>query len=137
MIHPFSIFLYLTFLICFQHNTLEVRIENIPERKGNLIVAIYNRPAGFPRKPLIRKIIKVQSQDTVVRFGPLNSGLYAVSVVLDKNGNRKLDFYFFGPPKEKVVFSRYAKASFGPPGFEDAAFIVNKKHQTIVIDLKK
>ena len=105
MIHPFSIFLYLTFLICFQHNTLEVRIENIPERKGNLIVAIYNRPAGFPRKPLIRKIIKVQSQDTVVRFGPLNSGLYAVSVVLDKNGNRKLDFYFFAPQRKSRFFA--------------------------------
>jgi uncharacterized protein (DUF2141 family) len=55
-------------------------------------------------------------------IGGLVPGRYAVSVIHDQNGNGKLDTNLVGLPTEGYGFSRDARGTIGPPGFEAAAF---------------
>lgn len=51
-------------------------------------------------------------------------GRYAVALVHDENGNGQLDKLLF-VPKEGFGFSRNPAIRFGPPGFDEASFVVN------------
>ena len=42
---------------------------------------------------------------------------------------------FFGIPTEDYGFSNNAKASFGPPDYQDAKFLFNRKALTIEISV--
>ena len=55
----------------------------------------------------------------------LASGTYAIGIFHDVNLSNKMDNNFFGVPKEQYGFSNNARAFFGPPNFEDAAFKLN------------
>ena len=52
----------------------------------------------------------------------LAPGSYAVSVIHDENGNRRLDKNFVGIPTEGVGFSHNPRVTFGPPAFARASF---------------
>jgi uncharacterized protein (DUF2141 family) len=58
----------------------------------------------------------------------LKPGAYAVAVVDDQNGDRKLNSDFFGIPKEGFGISKNPTVSIvtGTPKFRDASFVVNK-----------
>jgi uncharacterized protein (DUF2141 family) len=58
-----------------------------------------------------------------VRFGDLAPGRYAVRVMHDENGNRKLDTNFVGIPTEGYGFSNNPRAM-RPATFEEARFDV-------------
>jgi len=116
---------------------LHVIVKNI-EGKGNVIVYLYDvsRADTFPEKPLRTRVVPVSAADVEVIFKDLPYGRYAVTVADDANGNGKLDFYFFGPPKERVLASRYAKGHFGPPKFDDAAFKLETKKFLLIMDFR-
>ena len=52
---------------------------------------------------------------------------FAIGIFHDVNLNNKMDKNFFAVPREQYGFSNNARALFGPPDFEDAAFILNDK----------
>ncbi len=56
-----------------------------------------------------------------IRFENLPSGDYAIAILHDENGNRRLD-RFAGIPREGIGFSRNPRFSFGPPSFSSARF---------------
>jgi uncharacterized protein (DUF2141 family) len=55
-------------------------------------------------------------------FNDLPAGTYAVAVFHAENNETKLETGMFGKPKQGYGFSRNASSTFGPPGFESAAF---------------
>jgi uncharacterized protein (DUF2141 family) len=56
-----------------------------------------------------------------LHFDGLPPGGYALAVIHDENGNKKLDT-FAGIPREGFGFSRNPPISFGPPRFAAARF---------------
>jgi uncharacterized protein (DUF2141 family) len=50
----------------------------------------------------------------------LKSGVYAISVVYDRDGNGELNTGLMGIPTELVGFSNNARGLFGPPSFNKA-----------------
>jgi len=118
-----------------QTGDIRVVIKNI-QGKGNIIVQLYDAAHAddFPKHAVQTRILPVTGPEMETVFKNLSYGRYAVTVTDDANANGKLDFYFFGPPKEKVLASRYAKGHFGPPDFKDAAFDLNMPRKQIVID---
>ena len=63
------------------------------------------------------------------------SGVYAVSVFHDENGNGKLDTGFMGIPSEGFGASNDAPEKFGPPKYADARFAVTGD-QTLTVHMK-
>jgi len=60
---------------------------------------------------------------TELHINDLPEGQYALAIYHDENGNDELDTNWLGIPKEPIGFSNSKMRTFGPPGFEDCAFL--------------
>jgi uncharacterized protein (DUF2141 family) len=65
----------------------------------------------------------------------LPPGSYALSILQDLNGNRKLDTNFIGIPTEASGSSNDAPAKWSAPKFQDAVFIVGDEPVSLAIRL--
>ena len=111
-------------------DTLVVEVNNI-KRAGEIHVAVYDNAEAFEADrgekggaaPGIVEgtIVMVEAGTSTFEY-ELPAGQYAVGIFHDVNLNNKMDNNFLGLPKEQYGFSNNARALFGPPSFEDAAF---------------
>ena len=103
---------------------LEVTVTNVKEKKGTILVALFNNEKDFLKKKVDSLKVKVTGNQATVTFEKLKPGEYAVSVIHDLNDNRELDTGFMGIPKEPYGFSNDARGRFGPASYEKAKFVV-------------
>jgi uncharacterized protein (DUF2141 family) len=128
-----------TFEIPAGSGTITVKITGLRSADGNLSLALFNAKKGFPGKyeRAIRKAqISAAGSQHVVVFDDVPYGTYAVAVQHDENANGKLDANFLGMPKEGVGTSNNPKSKFGPPSFDDASFVLDKKAMELTINLR-
>jgi uncharacterized protein (DUF2141 family) len=91
---------------------------------GRIAVAVFRdaesmrRNAGAVRTAMVART----GATTTVTLEGLAPGRYAVAAFHDADGNGRLSTWPIGLPKEAYGFSRNARAPFGPPTFEAAAF---------------
>jgi uncharacterized protein (DUF2141 family) len=121
-------------------STLTVVVNGIQHQKGEICLRIYSSEKGFP----LSSTSEVQSGCTQITgstvkkvFSGLKPGTYAVAVVDDQNGDKKLNRDFFGIPKEGFGISKNPTVSVqtGMPKFRNASFSMNK-NTTINILMK-
>ena len=119
-------------------NNLEVKIANIKNDKGDILIGLYNDGHNFPRKTSDGRIVKASKDGVIVEFNDLKPGPYAISVLHDENSNKDMDQNKIGIPKEGYGFSNNAKGSLGPPSFDKAKFELQPgtKDTLISIDLR-
>jgi uncharacterized protein (DUF2141 family) len=118
-----------------------VELVGLRNTRGQVFLALYRSADGFPSQPAKAFIgkkepIKSKQQLSVV-FEAVPAGSFAISVFHDENGNSHLETGPLGIPKEGWGTSRDAKATFGPPSFDDAQLTLaagERKH--IVIHLR-
>jgi uncharacterized protein (DUF2141 family) len=105
---------------------LDVGFESLRSEKGMLRVCLTADPDNFPTcvddHDATRRSIPANSG--TLRFDGLPRGNYAVAVIHDENGNKKLDT-FAGIPREGFGFSRNPPIRFGPPRFAAARFAID------------
>ena len=111
-------------------DSLIVEVNNI-KKAGEIHVAVYDNAEAFEADrgekggaaPGIvdGTIVMVEAGTSTFEY-ELPAGQYAVGIFHDVNLNNKMDNNFLGLPKEQYGFSNNARALFGPPSFEDAAF---------------
>ncbi|MEB3150721.1 MAG: DUF2141 domain-containing protein [Sphaerospermopsis sp.] len=120
--------------------SLTVVVNGISNKTGEICFRIYNSEKGFP----MSSSSEVQSGCTKITgssvkkvFSGLKPGTYAVAVVDDQNGDRKLNKDFFGIPTEGFGISRNPIVSIqtGTPKFKQASFKMTK-NTTININMK-
>ena len=119
-------------------NNLEVKIDNIKNDKGDILIGLYDEGHNFPRKVIDGRVVKASIDGVTVEFNDLKPGLYAISVLHDENSNKDMDQSKIGIPKEGFGFSNNARASFGPPSFDKAKIELQpgKTDTRISIDLR-
>lgn len=119
-------------------NNLEVKIDNIQNDNGDILIGLYDDGHNFPRKTSDGKIVKASKDGVTVAFHDLKPGPYAISVLHDENSNKDMDQNTIGIPKEGFGFSNNAKGSFGPPSFDRAKIQLQPgtKDTLISIDLR-
>ena len=104
---------------------IHVELLGFRNEVGQVDCTIYSSAAGFPTDPgkALRGVqTTIKDKKAVCDFSGLPAGHYAIGVMHDENSNGKVDTNFIGIPKEGVGASNDAKASMGPPKFEDASF---------------
>jgi uncharacterized protein (DUF2141 family) len=113
---------------------LELEVAKLRSDKGTLRICVTADPQNFPKcvndTRALRRNLPATARAT--RFEGLPAGDYAVAVIHDENGNKKLDTAL-GIPREGFGFSRNPAIGFGPPSFTAARFRVNDgdEEQTI------
>lgn len=117
--------------------TLEVNILGVASNDGDVHVALYNDPDGFPksRGMLVETEVPIENQRARAIFEDLTPGRYAIAIYHDENSNNKFDQGLFGIPLEDFGFSNDATVFLSPPTFEDAAFDVPENGAMIRIHL--
>jgi uncharacterized protein (DUF2141 family) len=103
---------------------LIVKVSGKDLPAGQIGCALYPGEAGFPMDPSKARMLWLpwQAAGVTCRFTDLAQGRYAVSVMLDQNGNQKVDTNFLGMPLEAWGVSNNARPSLRPPRFNEAAF---------------
>ena len=120
--------------------TLTVVVNGIHHQKGEICLRLYPSERGFPTSGNSEDqsgCVKITGSSVKKEFFGLKPGTYAVAVVDDQNGDRKLNKDFFGIPKEGFGISKNPTVSIetGTPKFRDASFVVNK-NTTVNITIK-
>ena len=114
-------------------DTLTVTVNNI-KKAGEIHVAVYDNAEAFEADRggkggaapgITEGTIAMVEPGSVTYAYELPPGTYAIGIFHDVNLTNKMDNNFFGVPKEQFGFSNNATALFGPPDFEDAAFLLN------------
>jgi uncharacterized protein (DUF2141 family) len=114
---------------------LTIEVSRITPGRGQIYVAVYDRPETFPTAGQQRtgRILEASAQSLVVHFEDLPPGEYAAVAFQDVNDNGRLDKNFLGMPKEPYGFSNSARGSAGPPKFSAAAVTLHPDGTTTIV----
>ena len=106
--------------------SLEVDVARLRSARGQLRLCLTSQPDKFPSCIGDARAVRrsVAADGAPIRFDGLPFGAYAVAVIHDENGNRKLDT-MLGIPREGFGFSRNPAIGFGAPRFSAASFALD------------
>jgi len=125
--------LYSTSIFANQLN-VTIEINEVLPNQGKIIIAIFNSKNGY-KKNIPYKALTIDSTSTTILVDEvLPNGEYVISMFQDKNGNGKLDTYFFGIPKEPIGITNYFKKGI-PGGFNKLKIQVNEDKMIIKIKM--
>jgi uncharacterized protein (DUF2141 family) len=103
---------------------LHVKIDNLKNDKGKLVIALFDNSDDFLKNTVAEKIVEIDDDLTgQVDFKITTPGSYAVVAFHDRNENGDLDVAVI-IPREPYGFSNNARSMFGPPRFKKASFEV-------------
>lgn len=120
------IFLLWLPVVAWSQGSIEVKVTEIRDEKGDIRVGLFKNEDTFLKKAIEGKVVKASKDGVTVVFENVPEGDYAVSVLHDENGNGEMDSNVVGIPKEGFAFGNNATGTFGPPSFEKAKVSVKK-----------
>ena len=103
---------------------LTVRVADLRNRKGQVRLGVFDRPAGFPTErgaALLWRSVPANADDRSFAV-ELPPGRYAVVVLHDENANKKVDRNFIGIPKEGYGVTNNPKPAARAATYREAAF---------------
>lgn len=108
--------------------TVKVKVTNVNKKKGEVMVALFASPTGFPYET--SNAIQRQKGTAVngtaeVTFTDIKRGTYAIALFHDTNGDGKLNTNFIGIPKEGYGVSNNTYNTFSAPGYKESSFTHN------------
>lgn len=105
---------------------LHVRVTGFKSSDGALAIALFKNEADYESQSnaVERAWLDIDAGEVEWILDSVPPGVYALIAYHDVNGNKEIDFRFFGMPKEPVGVSNNARGRFGPPRFEAASFAV-------------
>lgn len=118
--------------------TVEATITGVRSTKGNVLVCMTTNAKAYPscgKDPKSLKLALPAHATMTARFEDVPPGTYAIALIHDENGNKKLDLAMF-IPKEGFGMSRNPKIGMGPPSFKSAAFAVGASDVKLPITMK-
>lgn len=106
--------------------TLVVDVTGIAPGGGRLMVSLCTRDRFLSGSGCgVDRQVEAEPGAATISIGQVPPGTYAIQVFHDANGNGTLDRQFLGIPVEGYGFSNNPSTTFGPPGFDQAAFVVD------------
>ena len=133
-----SLFCYSFVIPSQQKISVPVKITDIRNSTGDIIMGIYTDGASFSdRKPyLTTTVSKKNLKNGVVYCNvELPAGTYGFTMLDDENLNDKMDYGFI-LPKEGFGFSNYYHRGLSSPKFESFAVKVDGNPKEVVIKVK-
>ncbi|OUR94331.1 hypothetical protein A9Q87_01405 [Flavobacteriales bacterium 34_180_T64] len=115
------------------NTNVKIIIKGIRSDKGKIVLAVFKDQEGFKsRKPVKRiELNKDELEKNEIQLN-LDMGIYGISVFDDENDNNKMDYNFFGIPKEGFGFSNYYHKGYSKPHFDKFKFVVIKDNLILI-----
>ncbi len=115
--------------------TLDVRVSGIEQRRGEVLVALCTAAEYLVRDCTHGGAAPADADAVTVAVRDLPPGRYAVLVLQDLDGDRRLKRNLLGMPQEPVGFGNDAAMRFGPPKFDAAAVDVAEGNSSTRVQL--
>ena len=118
---------------------LTVRIEGVRSADGDIRVALHRRADGvdFPDSAgIVKAAMRPAAKAGDLVFAGLAPGKYAIAAFHDEDRDGDLDTNLLGMPTEGYGFSNEARGTFGPPGFDAAAFTIKAGEERPAVTVK-
>ena len=120
---------------CFgQTAKLKVVVSNISEKKGSVMIGVFDNALDFKSKKNPYASAKAKANDSTISytFPELIMQRYAIAVYHDENNDGELNIKKLGIPTEGVGFSSKVASKLHQPIFPEASFML-KSDTTIYI----
>jgi uncharacterized protein (DUF2141 family) len=95
----------------------------VQSSEGNVLFGLYEE-SNFMKNPTVGLVGEIVEGVAAVTFTNIKPGTYAITLVHDKNLNKRMDFDEHGMPIEMYGVSNNVM-SMGPPQWNDAKFEVS------------
>ncbi|MBT8223352.1 MAG: DUF2141 domain-containing protein [Eudoraea sp.] len=112
--------------------TVTVVIENVLNDQGNILAALHTEETFMRGGGIADYSTEAKAGELSFQFDNVVPGVYAVSVMQDKNENYRMDIEANGMPVEPYGFSGNNMAM-GPPVFDNSKFEVEDQDLEIRI----
>jgi uncharacterized protein (DUF2141 family) len=116
--------------------TLDVHVSGIEQPRGEILIALCAASEYLVRDCTHGSLAAADANAIVVPVRDVPEGRYALLVLQDLDGDRRVKRNFIGMPLEPVAFGNDASVRFGPPTFEAAAVEVTAGHSTANVRLR-
>lgn len=119
-------------------DTLRIRVSNLRSGKGFLAVSVFaeTQQQSYPEaaeKASKTYYLKLDGKTEVdLKAADLTAGKYAVVVMHDEDGDKKMKTSFLGIPSEGFGFSNNPKIFFGAPAFKKAEVNLLNEAETAI-----
>jgi len=116
---------------------LAVTVGGARNDDGSIRCGLYNSPNGFrePGREFKGAVARVRNGQGTCVFSGIPPGTYAVAVFHAEQNETRMETGMFGKPKQGYGFSRNPSSTFGPPGFDSAAFDYQGGNQNLSVQL--
>ena len=118
---------------------LVVRVEGVRSAEGDIRVAVHRRADGvdFPDPAgIVKAAMRPAAKAGDLVFAGLAPGEYAIAAFHDEDRDGDLNTNLLGMPTEGYGFSNEARGTFGPPGFDAAAFTIKAGEDRPAVTVK-
>lgn len=119
--------------------TLTVKVTKIQSAKGQILLAVFDNPDGFPsdnENMLTYKVKKPTGKTELsITISGLKPGKHAFSVLHDENSDFKMDRNFFGYPTEPYALSTNFHPLLSPPSFSDCEISLAQGPNSFSVEL--
>lgn len=106
---------------------LTVEIEGDEDTEGIYYIAMWDNEEEFldNDKLKISKSAQTKGGKVTVEIDNVDSGWWAIAVLLDENGNKDMDYNMFGVPQENFGFSNNPTVVLSEPDFRECKFYMD------------
>jgi len=108
---------------------VEITITGIRSDMGQIAIGVFKDNETFQKEDafLDKQFVKkdISEGKMMVKFS-LDPGIYGLSLLDDENSNGKMEYNFFGIPKEGFGFSDYYHTGITKPKFDAFKFSIDK-----------
>jgi uncharacterized protein (DUF2141 family) len=103
---------------------LSVSVEGVRNDSGSVRCGLYSSADGFrePGREMRGAVAPIKNGQATCLFSGVPAGTYAVAVFHAEHNETQMETGLFGKPKQGYGFSNNPSSTFGPPGFDSAAF---------------
>lgn len=114
--------------------TITVGVNNVTNNNGKVIFGLHSENTFMKAESIQGAESIIEDGKVQITFKDVQPGTYAILVLHDENGNKRMDYELNGMPKENYGMSNNPM-SYGPPQFTDAKFIVTNEDLDLLIRL--
>jgi len=106
---------------------LSVAVDGVRNESGSVRCGLYSSADGFrePGREMRGAVAPIKNGQATCVFSGIPAGTYAIAVFHAERNETQMETGLFGKPKQGYGFSNNPASTFGPPGFNSAAFTYN------------
>jgi uncharacterized protein (DUF2141 family) len=103
---------------------LNVSVAGVRNDDGSVRCGLYSSANGFrePGREMRGAVAPIKNGQATCVFNGIPAGTYAIAVFHAERNETQMETGLFGKPKQGYGFSNNPSSTFGPPGFDSAAF---------------